>query len=677
MKNVSVLMLFIASLFTNLFAQHADTSNFESQDILFEYVPNLDIDTCYAPTNLVNAVVYTNRKALAYLEFKSVSPLDQVSIFDASSNLWFGDFNIDKGQLSLSNLETNKNYQLFTRNSCGEEVMIAVIDTKIEKKSPLTISPILFSELTNYVNERSPSPLTDFLANNQKISYLERLSYFQQHLMQGQPFDEFPNENSFPLISEEDSRSVTCNCTFVLNTVEFIAPGTQVLTIQNSTTRQGNINSVGTCSNNNNWGNPKVEYNDDSEYWWYRGEEGPAKYFQMWSEGDNAGGDERTTVIDDTDQNGTSLSGYYAMLQYSFFCTNAANVPEGCACSNKPINFDWRYDTKVTAWANKGSAILSKNAAAAAQDVAVVTYQELGGLTAGLEVLGAGTRLVQAQCDRNINSAFWLTAAELAGNIAVIVAAANGNIPLTANQITALAATLGQLTTSPTTSTGCNVEATSSNVLTAGNTTDTKFLKPNTPVRVICSSFSNLAVLGKRSWLSWARIHSSFKISGVVKGGLIGHDEDYCCTKTVGNWVAASNEDPNRLTEFLQLVGLHFSSFFFGLPTFPSGAILIQNEFGFMTQEVHPGCNGIHINPTHRFDGDDANLNSMDNSVVESSFEIYDLMGRLHFKGKALNLSKSNMSQFIMENNLVATPGMYVVSLYHQKSRESWKIFLN
>jgi hypothetical protein len=594
-KMFFIQMLLTASIFNHLDAQGVDTAKLDTQVTSFGFeIPTRD--SCIAPTNILTAVVYTEREARAYLEFTSELPFNRVSIFDESSAQWLGDFHIEDGRLSLTNLETGKKYQLFTIDNCGKEVVIAEIDTKMEKKAVFPASSAFFAAMTEYVNNRFPEPLQDFLATNEKVSYIERLSYFQQHLMQGQPLEEFPAENSFPELQRNNLRGATCYCTFVVNTVEFAVPGTQILDITDNSQRQGHIVSQDIHSGVS-WDNPKEDLNNGAQWWMYRRSKGPAYWQQLWSEGYKDGTNDQSKVINDLDQNNTNLSAHFAQLQYSFFCTNYANLPADCACDKKPISLDWRYDSRATAHAQLLPASWSKHAAAASQDVAVVTYEELGA-NHTIEILGSGTVKVKAECDKTVNPDFWVKAADVAGGIAVIVAGANGVFKLTATQITNLATSLGQVLGTPIyNSTGCDVDNESANVLTAGTTpySGGKTLKPNIPIRVICSSFSNMEVLGKRSWFSWARIHSSFQINGAIKGGLLGNEQDYCCTKTIGNWVAASLESPDLTDQFEEMVGVHFSSYFFGLPVRPSGAILLQKEFGYITQNAHPGCNVIAV----------------------------------------------------------------------------------
>jgi hypothetical protein len=70
---------------------------------------------------------------------------------------------------------------------------------------------------------------------------------------------------------------------------------------------------------------------------------------------------------------------------------------------------------------------------------------------------------------------------------------------------------------------------------------------------------------------------------------------------------------------------------------------------------------------------DDRNL--VNSLVEEVNFVIHDPLGRFVFSGKATGLTKSNISQFVTENGLVVTPGIYMVSLTNNQGRESWKVY--
>jgi hypothetical protein len=673
-------LLFLTS---NLFGQTNPDLELHPIEIPAKFHPEED---CFIPQYSVKSVLLYQNSATCYIEVPDAEGEGQLFLSEKGSSAIPKQFTIRDGKLLIENLPLNTEFGLLVYNSCEKMALFAKIDTKIGFRDVFEASPAFYSSIIAFQKTNDQS-LVDFLQKEiLDVSYYEKLDFFQQHLMRGQSLPENLNFGQFPENIFTERGGAICNCTFLQSTYCYANPG--IMNADQSITAEyrWSVNGAGSAGSATG---PleKIEYSNNSRFWWGRGAKGAAKWDQLWSEGKLAGGSTRTTTIGEIDPAAQGFSGRKGQLGFNLHCTNYTNVPEACACA-KPITYYWEYGSSVTTFADVGSNPLATFAAAAAQDIVSVLYQEDG---QDPQILAVNTIKVVSECDREINDAFWSNGFTFASNLAIIVAgtvpAGNNNQPLltlTAQQITNLGNSAATVLNTPVflPKGGCNSSSIIEFPGIMGNTGvgfgAQKFtLKPNKPVIVTLSSLTNMKVEGKRDWSSWARIHSRYHLTGRIKGGRDNDGSDLCCTPEYARYVLGSMDNPDQTKKMQDAVGNCLKLWFHYYPQIPGGGLLVNHEFGTFKENL-TDCERIIIIDPATNNGGFAPNGITDRFNPNSTYKVTvaDVSGKILFQNNQYVPDYEMFYPDFLRSLGVQQTGLYFIKIGEKKSARVEKVFL-
>ncbi|TAK41327.1 MAG: hypothetical protein EPO28_08750, partial [Saprospiraceae bacterium] len=538
MKNIifSTLTLFFLASSTFLYGQEEQPLD-----------PKFLEENCRPPILVAKAVIHYQQYSKAYLEFDGVTA-NQKFTFKTLEGDFSQEVISSTPAILLSGLPSEKLFAVETLDACSDTVVVATISTKAEDADVhgIEVSTRMFKAITDFQDLETETDLMSYMQGLTSVSNYEKTAFIQQYLYNGQKFatDEgviFPTLLPPPPPPPLDS----CLCKFVFNTTQIASPAI----LNNGTLGHVHEESV----NPGDPSSPKIPWNSDSRYWWFRNTKGAAKWHYAWSEGWAAGSQHRSYSYSVVDSN--MVSPHMGQLAYNFLCTNYERVPEECACE-KRINLYWRYDSRAVAYAKiTGSSINDRSAEGRAQDIGVVSLR-VG--DEPIRILDAGDVRAESECDSGANTDWFVELIDVALDIAQYYLITQGDTGTGATQILAIADSLAgdihDLIQTPIwVTTDCEVATVDATLALNNVTID---LAPNTPAFLNVFSFTNQRVGGKRKWFSYSGIESGFYLTGHVHGGRVEGGSAACCTKKIGNWVYGSLASlPNSTQNLADQVG--------------------------------------------------------------------------------------------------------------------------
>lgn len=620
-------------------------------------------DTCRPPSLVAKAVINYEAYSRAYLEFEGAGEGQAFGyrLLDATEG---GQAVSTNSEILLEGLLPDEIYEVTAIDNCGKEIVVAVLSTFADNPSirGIEVSDRMYKAIVAFQQQEGTVTLSQYLSQAEGVSPYEKLSFLQQYYHKGQKlqFDLGPTPPPPP----PPPPAGECLCNFIFNTSQNALPGTMM---PDGSIRPSVDDSDG-----------KIDLPDNAHWWWATWTKGAAKWNAIWSEGWHAGNTQNTVTTEVI--NNINASPYMGQVSFNLLCTNYAELPRDCDCT-KPLKLYYRYDTQVTAYANRDSGgLLEKKSRAASQDIGVVTLRNGN---ADVEVLAAGDVRAEAECNWDVNEDYWIEVIEVAGSIAGFFV--NENSTQLPDLINTLADQLGDLiTTDFYTDTDCDANATLTETL-ANDITEIEF-HPNQAVYLDVFSFSNLMCGGKRSWFSWANINSDFYAAGIVPGGFLSEGEDHCCTQKIGSWVLASSERPYTTAETAAAVGFYFGTEGpWGMPAGP-GNITRLTEWGWdavvveerCIKQVNPGNTG---NGGGGIVGDGTGSRSSDAPFLDKSiggdearFVVFDTSGRIVFSGASMFDKIDAVSRFRESAGEIPT-GLYILQLTDGQKKETIKVF--
>ncbi len=315
-----------------------------------------------------------------------------------------------------------------------------------------------------------------------------------------------------------------------------------------------------------------------------------------------------------------------------------------------------------------------------AQDIAVVTLRNG---SSDPEVIAGSTARAQAECNWDVNEDFWVELTSVAGSIATFFVSGSNTASLP-TLIDNLSTQLGQLVSTPFLADAeCDLSAEVEATLADGIIDDVVF-HPNQPLYLNMFSFSNLRCGGKRSWNSYAQVHSDFYVSGIVPGGFgsIGA-KDYCCTQKIGSWVLASMGGPLNSDEIASTLGFYFGTQGpWNMPSGP-GNITELTEWGWDAVVVEESCI-VEVNPEGNMQGGEMELrgeeeafgveDAMEPANREAVYVVYDISGRFVMRGTSQFDKTDVVNDFLNKAGDIPV-GLYIIQLSEGTKREVVKVF--
>lgn len=658
LKNLFFL-IFITILINPAFTQiESDTTETFEETPYSEWFLSLMEDTCDYPVLVLSPVIHYTFGPRAYIEFSGF--VSSIRVREQGA-LTFSILEINDNKKLLSNLISDKIYEVYTMSRCGEYELAGVINTQDGEKDIIEVSSSLYEAITDFQTDEIDSiPFTEYLSARSDVSFFEKVYFIQQFFLGGASLSEFSETNlpSIPTLSG-------CNCRFVFNYTQFAAPDRLV---------DGIIK-------------PKIEHkpkesfhgNDYNAHWWGRSTKGAAKWHQLWTEGFKAGAQDNKYTMRMSDSL-TTFGTQYAQLRYNYFCTNFAQLPQGCECERE-LWLYWRYDTRLGTFAKtlRGSS----NALAAAEDIGLVILKR-DGIDNIPYLIDGGVARSAAECHRKVNPEFWATAAEVAFNTSFTVYGLVAGtdipqniLPLFNQGVSGLTSSIQDLIRTPYYSQkNCDAGDDFERTLCFGDTMI--LLQANKPVSLFLFSNTGLMAGGKRSWHSWARVLSDFYVVGYVPGGFSHPNARHCCTPKIGNWVLATVPGaPFTMNGLLAQVGNIFTAWApWPYPQDPGTNILQLPAYEYHSMSVNvANCDleGL-VDP----DGNDQRTHGRDNASNTEEYEIrlFDFSGRIIFSNK-ITRSILDIRSHIRTLMPELPTGIYVIHISSSEGTSVRKIFID
>lgn len=648
-KRLLIFTMLTSCLLRTLSAQTDSSEFYAPYDLRF--LENME-DTCTFPFVVLSPVIHYNQGPVAYLEFSDEVGSIQLKDTETGSllSIWVG------GTSKLiENLLPDKKYEILTLSRCEVFEPAGAIDTKSGEKETLDVSSGLYDAIREFQQSESAAtvPLSQFLATREDVSFFEKVYFVQQYFLRGQ---------AISTLSLTDLPSFVpptiCNCKFVFNISQIAVPGV--------------LNPDGTISPKTAFQTKKpmsgVSYN---AAWWNRNTKGAAKWHQLWTEGSKAGGTDHKYEMKMSDS--TAIAGtQYGQLRYNLLCTNFEQVPADCMCE-KGIYLYWRYDSETCAHAEMHTEGWgSRNAVAAAEDMAIVVLKRDGANTA--DVLDGGVVRARAECERTVNNSFWTNAFSLAIGAAGVIFGGGAGI------FTGIAGLAGKIDTflnTPHYSTNfCNSDNCKEVSLCFGDTL--VYLQPNKPINLYLFSNTSLMAGGRRSWFSWSRVLSDFHLTGYVPGGYSSTEQMGCCTPKYANWVLASELGaPHTTSELKTEVGMILSAWApWPFPQNPfSGVVQIPYEYYTMSVPVVDCPSGGNLQGMqNRSFSDHTGVET--SKAAEQKVLVFDLSGRLLHEGKTFEVP-SDYRNYIKTHIPKLIPGVYVIHTLSLSGKKVTKVYID
>jgi len=497
-----------------------------------DFNPNLLLRACDAPKVESKAVIWYNSYIMAHVTLREVGgrPITlNVQGLEANTVA----VTPVENQLFLNQLAPNALYELKSVNSCGEPIVLATISTyPYNRGSGIEVSDKLFRALTEYTKpEGQQTGLHVYLQNLNDVDLYERVAFAQRYLLGGTRLPD-NTYGTFPMATIQTTVNPPggeirqeCQCDFVINRSLVAVPDKIVGNLEVDDQVHNGIE--GPMDKNGRW-------------WINRTDEGPAKKYELYSDGVNNGSNvQKQSKLYGLAPNQDSKSPNYAQTGYILLCVGYPGVlPKDCACS-KSIRASFGYTAEVEARANIVRARPgAKRSAAIAQEYAIGYTIRNNGSSYDVQIVDAGLVTATAKCEGGLPAMAIVDGALLV--IGIINAIKDGafedynpnagQVNGIRNQIEAYIDKYGQ-----------GYDCTSgSNKQTLLQKETNLTLNANETVFVCIASGTALQIEGKRSWKNHAKSTSSFHLTSAILGGYQGNSPNFCCNDYAAQWVWGS-----------------------------------------------------------------------------------------------------------------------------------------
>lgn len=552
-------------------------------------------DTC-RPAEVVSlSVIQYDGYAKAYLQLSGTAPNQTISYQPAGVQATASNVALNAGAVLLNGLQVNKTYTLHARNSCGQVVETATINTQTTPQDIIVVSEPLYNAVTSYLAMETKPPFSAYLSNLPVNPY-EKIAFIQQYFYKGAKFLQ-DQGTRLPNLPENFNQS-DCFCNLIA-TSSVATPG-----IMNFSEKKiYEYSQPGS-------GLPKTSLGTNTQTWYWLNNKGAAKWHQLHTEGFKSEKGIDYSVTKNW-ANGTTTSSQQAFIKVTLMCMDNDEVPKECDCT-KTVKFWYRYDTRATAFAtiNNGPEG-SKNAAASAEDFAIATiWEEFN--PKSVQVLKMCVTRAEALCNINTNPAFWSNLSQLFTSQIQLAATIFG-VSQNNNQNISQEA-INKLSTGIQNYVNSNLQVLNTpyyNATTCGNS-DEKFdkldgeishlFRPNKSVVLSINSYNRLFSTGRRAWNAWSRINSNFSIAAKIDVNRTEGIPIHCCSPQIGSWIVASCDGPLPTEQLKTMVAEQL--FHAGIINLPPSAYgngyNVPGEYGFwVTPSVYSECNNINVTPNN------------------------------------------------------------------------------
>jgi hypothetical protein len=614
----------------------------------------------------------------------------------------------EHGAIVLRNLPLNQHYMLTGNNSCGELAPFFSFYTDSQLyagKEGVTevFSEEMFSLASAFAaqDELTALPLHEFLnaAEEWGVHPFEKLNFYQQFAMWGEPYDATPQNDELPGTYHKPlERREDCECAFVkLSPSASPAAGTIEFLGQEFFQPVGEESNFSGVSNVNKF------------HWWQV--KGAAKNILSYTSGWKADCDQEHSLsanhageaepdIDETEDVELLRSPVnYGRIAVSLLCNDGNQLPKECDCSKK-ILFDYEYRNALTARAERGSTNFlgcnrKRQAAAHVEDFVMVTFEkrqsgENPGSNNETRIMDFNRWVFGAECGTQVNpewdEAFAAFVEAVFGEVTlgdvVNVISGNGSFGDIVNTGTEIPELVSAIATWVRTQRFADVPC---QTATRFGGVDHKYeftLFPNDEIWFNIRSSGVVRSQGQRSWQAEARIRSRFAMTVQTFPGSTDEPNLACCSDW-GAAYAGATLMPGGPAEQTSLQAT-LAEFMNGtLQSYPD--CTITGAYG----PVSRGERGVCSTPARAdcrvpvLEGRSGGSGTLDWNapvpVLIREASLFDIQGRLldRFNGRDF-ANFAALESFLRERAVGRgyPAGIYFVRYHNGKSAETRKLFL-
>jgi hypothetical protein len=643
-------------------------------------------DSCGYFINYSVSVLRFNSDALAeFLIFSQDSSSSLYLRIDTSTSVPIFGANIGDNRFLFDSLYLDTVYFVCQLDYCFNETIIGSISTHVpyEGNEVIEVSPHMFEAVSNFHKQDSSTAVNilSFLNTDENLSQVEILSYIQNFVNSGYPFDRSILQSTN---TTYDSIILWATPWFPPDTINPGEPNCRCRIVQSNIQTANPIRGLNDESRRFL---PNLDFDIRHQNIGFFTSHmrqsilrsiGPAKSVGFQSGGGFQSRRELSLIIENEIP---GANGHFAMLQYNLSCINrpfgtSPNNRNDCDCVREGI-VDWGYHVMMTGKADVNvSDIFSNNLAAGKLSETAWLIRQWG--TSNFEVVDVATSFIEAQCNTNIDRDFLIDAILIRERmgLAILSNLTPGTDSINwANAATNIIQQIDNLIRRDSFITGsCNQPAILHKQM-LGTLNDTLnrqrfLLRMGIPVKYILGSSSRGEIVVRGSSLIRLQSNSAFHLGGVVFGG-IPKDPEFpleprnlqtCCGQYTGNYVQANVESSMDIarSEFnlLRDLGIFFSPGVWldfqtklNIQKGSDGvAILPNTHFGLLVSrpEDIEDCDAPIIieKPFHS----ELNVENKIKTNIESSNEIFDSFTNTY---KVLRIYSMSGSQISINQNVI------------------------
>ena len=578
-------------------------------------------------------------------------------------------------------------YQVIGIDNCGkQEVLSEFMTHEYDADAIVKLDQAAYDAVVAWQRDPRGKDFYEHIVSYNKLSDQQKLSLLQTAVFKGEAYSNkfnltksvFP-PNPFKQKKGSQKKSAsTCQCT------------TFQLTADNNIYPIDRIRSTGQILANYGDDGDDEQTRNNLKIWWAWALEGPSRYQQLWGDtkscvnapyawGWNRGNESASRDITADDIEPT----YQAKIEYTMLCITGYGHSGDCSCERQ-VDFEYEYNSIARAQAatESGGTFCGSNryARASVVDFAQVAFSEVNDPDS-YQVLASMINGEKSECSQSWTGPEieeFLTFAHSVYKLAK-GGTVNSSDPSidgeeedawSERHIEAVIEQVGQLFDEPwLTRTPCGGSVVGTeNQIREGNFRYN--LIPNTPIRIVLAAGSHLSVEGLRRWNANARLHSSFRLASVQRGGRNYSYGTHCCFPGVGTYMLSciSGDVPggpslsswqNATEGFLTAYGVY---------TDISG----EREAGAKVNSPISGCSNVVITTANEEDEEQISANvsfladldiTTDNLNDYTSYSVYDVTGRL--VGPARSLNQFDLATLMNGDRGQLTTGIHIV-VFHK-----------
>jgi hypothetical protein len=486
--------------------------------------------------------------------------------------------------MKIVNLPSSGKLDLVANNPCGVQVRVANLDLNPDQEQPISVSKATFNAVAEWQKTANSTgiDLHTFLESRSDISYAEKLYVVQQTTFRGKPYPETLRSNITqrrinPIVipwppvrppgwpvdppNPPGGGRNDCDCT------------TLQLNVSANTTpiRGSNSNNMGGRNMSGIYGSDEdMKASDEVKLWSAYAIKGPSRYMELWADTERNrcvappfvfGWNDVSTGQAVTDED--IFPSFTSELSYNMLCVNGDNLPDGeCGC-DREIKYEVAYNSVVRAQAeyNGNGNVFCNNthsALAAALDYVILTAGDNEIEDGEFDLLAFNLNSQIAECnmeyigpyaDDFIRLGFYAFAYIKGIDPSTGIPLANELLSMEYDQyaasggLDAISEIFGGPWRQFNGSCGGGVVGQSAGITpTSSKVNGTAILKANTPYRIVLAAGSRLRVGGQRRWHANARVHSSFSMTGILRGQTNANTdfEEHCCSPPAATYSIAT-----------------------------------------------------------------------------------------------------------------------------------------